>query len=104
MSTISAVIMALLLIATLALSSSSYAQALAPNGANASGASQSLEACSEQFWRRAVSVASGHGANFEVEARQIGRVRCDCTFVRGQPKACQASTVSEDEVVPGEAE
>jgi hypothetical protein len=59
--------------------------------------------CSTEFWRRAVTVASGHGGNFEVESRQIGRDRCDCAYVRGKPKICKASVVSEAEAVPSEA-
>jgi hypothetical protein len=71
-------------------------------GANAS--QYIPEACSPEFWRHAVTVATGHGTNIEMEARQIGRIRCDCTFVKGQSRSCQASIVSEDEAVSPETE
>jgi hypothetical protein len=57
------------------------------------------EACSPKFWHRAVVVGTGHGTNFETEARQIGRIRCDCTVIVGQSRFCQASIVSEDEAL-----
>jgi hypothetical protein len=58
-----------------------------------------LESCSSEFWNRATRVASGHGYRLELEARQIGRNRCDCVYVQGKPKACTASVVSKDEAV-----
>jgi hypothetical protein len=58
--------------------------------------------CAPEVWLRAVTVATGHGANFEIEARQIGRDRCDCKFEFGKPKVCEATRVSEAEAVPPE--
>jgi hypothetical protein len=49
-------------------------------------------------------VATGHGTNFEVDAWQVGRIRCDCISVRGKSRACQGSVVSEDEAVAPETE
>jgi hypothetical protein len=60
---------------------------------------ETSHSCSEEFWKRATTVATGHGANFEFEARQIARMRCDCTFAIGKPKACNASTVSASEAL-----
>src|SRR5262249_23166656 len=91
-------IVVLLLIATLIVDVSARALER-PAGEGASASERVPETCSPEFWRRAVIVASGHGTNFELEARQIGRIRCDCTFVKGQPGSCQASIVSEDEAV-----
>jgi len=61
------------------------------------------DGCSTEFWRRGITVASGHGDNFELEARQIGRDRCDCTYILGKPRICKASVVSGAEAVLPEA-
>ena len=63
---------------------------------------EAVQVCSEEFWRRAVTVATGHGTGFEIEARQIGRDLCFCRFDVGKPKVCEASVVSEAEALPPE--
>jgi hypothetical protein len=60
--------------------------------------------CAENLWRRGVFVATSHGHNFEHDARQGGRIRCDCVFVRGKSKICKTSIVSEEESEPLEQE
>jgi hypothetical protein len=71
--------------------------------ANLGARAEGVQACSDEFWRRATTVATGHGTGFEIEARQIGRARCDCTYVAGKPKTCTASVVSVAEAVRPQA-
>jgi hypothetical protein len=97
-------IVSLSLVAMLVLAGTSRAQEGTPTGIDRPAQTgQTPEMCSTEFWRRAVTVATGHGHNFEVAARQIGRERCDCVFVSGKPKACNASVVPEAEAVPVES-
>jgi hypothetical protein len=96
-------IVVLSLVALVITAASSRAQDLAPT-VRSPQLGQNSEACSAEFWRRAVTVATGHGPKFEIEARQIGRVRCDCTFTIGKPTVCRASRVSEAEAIPPEME
>jgi hypothetical protein len=73
--------------------------------AEGNGASSPIpEACSPEFWRRAITVATGHGRGSEFEARQIGRVRCDCTVTQSQSRSCRGSVVPEDEAVSTDTE
>jgi len=90
---------ALAVIAILAFTGTSVAQDRTLSGRKTE---QPLEPCSAEFWRRALTVATGHGINFELEARQIGRDRCDCKFEFGNPRVCEPSRVSEADAVPPE--